>query len=202
MPGFKVEEIPKLIKALKRLIVVTIERMCLFPMSEGHVNPPKPYDKFVSLIKKLSSEANPRQDVSILTFNYDVAIDLALHNSNVDFNYCLNGEFSGSNVKGNYMKLLKLQGSLNWGHIKNNNSILPWELGDYFRKYDYRPVIEPYSTISIGSNIDSYDQIRGIKFDSEPVIVLPTWNKSGYHKQLTNVWSQAAKDMKRPRIFL
>lgn len=185
MPGFEIDEIPILIKSIRRLIVVTIERLLKIPFRDRRITPPKPYDKFAVLLKKLKTELQPKEDISILTFNYDIAADLMLHHLSYGPDYCLmnSTDFGGRDV----VKLLKLHGSINWGVLKEFDRISPFYIEDFLKRNKFREAI---IEMRIGSVLSEEE-----RFEGEPVIIPPTWNKANFHNDLLGVWRESAKEL-------
>jgi hypothetical protein len=194
MPNFRPKEIDNLIKSLKRLIVVTIEKKLKLPRRDHNVYPPEPYDEFIDLVKKLSTKSIPKQEVSILTFNYDIALDFALHAKRMGPNYCLDAHAASNEA----INLLKLHGSLNWSTSIDNNQIIPWDLRDYFAHYSFGRGVTKWAKLGIGTHLKTFNELNNFtEIDGEPVIVPPTWNKSNYHNDLSEIWSQSAKELEK-----
>lgn len=198
-PGQNPEDIENLSKAMKRLIVRTIE--CTLPLraSGGTIHPPPPYPSFAELIHYLTREARPVHTVSVITFNYDMAADYGLHSHGLGVDYGLETQENPGRIP-----LLKLHGSLNWAHCQQCDQIVPWTLQRFFsgrtwRIFDDRPRL---LILAIGSKIAEFKHDdHGVQ--PEPFIVPPTWNKEDYHRQLTQVWSRAATELgKATDIFI
>lgn len=194
------EQIVRLRNSIITLIYKTLEYSIKFPIKDQHIYPPSPYDTFTRM---LSSVKDQRQkisadihDYSFLTFNYDLTLDYALHHESMHFDYCL----SDVTQRGNY-PLLKLHGSINWGLCEKCEKIVPFYI------HEARP--NPINLI----DIDAYYYDLGSKIHLKsccetplkgpPVLVPPTWNKTGYHGQLGNVWKRAAEELsKAENIFV
>lgn len=189
--GFKSEEIPEVIASLKKVIMVTLERTISYP-SDGYSSykAPAPYPAFVELIKDLTSKGIPKNKVSIITFNYDIALDYAFYKAGIKPRYGLQDETEG------HISFYKLHGSLNWGECERTGKTIPLYLYDYFKNYrisaydSSRPVFIP-----IGSQLKDALNTFGHFVKKEPVIVPPTFNKGSYQKILESVWGEAAKDL-------
>ena len=122
LPGVEdPEEIERLGDAMRSVIVNTIEQTLQFKIPEGWDDHrirwrgpigevPEPYEWFASLIQRLQENGH---DVSIITFNYDIAIDFALWWQEVHFDYALRRDTPEPDP-GTIVRLLKLHGSLNW----------------------------------------------------------------------------------------
>ena len=193
LPGHPAEDIPGVIASLKEVIVKTLEETIVFPTSDRDIQTPKPYDKFAQLIEYLRKEAHPQHSVSIITFNYDIAMDIGLYQQELGPDYGIPPASKFINP----IPLYKLHGSLNWARRKDTNSVLPLHLADYFRKYQI-PVWNRNGTckIPIGSQLQEYfKRHKETEVEPEPFIVPPTWNKSDYHQSLSMVWSKAAEDL-------
>lgn len=192
IPGIPKEEITTTIAALKTLIVKTLEATIKFPVRGKRISAPKPYDAFADLLLYLATEAFPQQTVSVITFNYDIAVDLAMMQAGLGPNYRL-GASPPARVP---VDLLKLHGSLNWATDKTTRKIKPLHLIDYLSVCSLSPVFEqPEIMVPIGSQLE---EIFGNHIadkcvvNQEPVIVPPSWNKSDYHEALSDIWAAAA----------
>ncbi|MFN7929917.1 MAG: hypothetical protein U0Y68_18615 [Blastocatellia bacterium] len=110
IPGLKPEEITLTIAALKDLIVKTLEVTMLFPVRERqYIDVPKPYDTFAELLLHLKQKSSPPHSVSVISFNYDIAVDLAMFRNNLGPDYILDKPQNHNDT----MPLMKLHGSLN-----------------------------------------------------------------------------------------
>lgn len=191
LPGFDPLEIPQVIQSLKEVIVSTIQKTLVFPVVQSRLSIPTPYDGFAKLLSYLTLEATPRQTVSIITFNYDIAVDVALHLSGIRYDYCV------ENIDCSSIPLLKLHGSLNWASRTTDNAIIPLALSDYFKYYritfphDRRTVIIP-----IGNQLKEYfSQHSQHQVSNEPFMVPPTWSKANHYSSINSVWARAAWDL-------
>lgn len=194
VPGMPPDQIALAIDSLKHLIVKTLETTIPFPTRREWIGVPKPYESFASLIKYLLSEAAPAQSASVLSFNYDIAVDMGLYREGLGPNYVIEPSTSATSVD-----LLKLHGSLNWATESATRKIRPVHLHDYLRTYSIRGFDEHGEvTIPIGSQLQEYfaqHTTPAAEVDPEPVIVPPSWNKADYHQALSNVWAAAAKHL-------
>lgn len=191
LPGFNSDEIPQVIESLKEVIVATLEHTVSFPPQGSSIGIARPYDSFTGLIKYLTGEATPRRAISIITFNYDIAVDAALYVSRIPYDYCI------ESMDCSVMPLLKLHGSLNWASRRMDNTIIPVSLSDYFRYYR---VIFPREAIDvkvpIGTQLNEYfSKYTQEQVNDEPFIVPPTWNKADHYSSINSVWARAAYDL-------
>lgn len=201
IPGLKPEEIPRVIAALKELIVKTLEVTMVFPTEGRHIGVPKPYEALGSLLTHLYKDAFPTQSASVISFNYDLAADMALYRAGLGPDYIID-QPSGGRV---LVPLLKLHGSLNWATEKSTRKILPLHLASYFQHYSYNGYGENSGTrLPIGSQLVEYfSKYASTEVDAEPVIVPPSWNKADYHNALSDVWAAAAKHLSEAeQIFI
>ncbi len=200
-PGLADDERARLIPSLKRVIAKTLDASIDFPTvlgrEGGRVSAPVPYGDFVSLLTATLGE--DRRRASLLTFNYDLALDYALHSCRLPINYCLTEEPRDKRIV-----LLKLHGSLNWiSRVRDGGeSAVPWLLSSYFGEYGFqwdlfgRP--ERVKLPILG-------HLRRFKPDGKdgepcgegatPFIVPPTWNKTRYHEGIASVWRAAAREL-------
>ena len=130
LPEFEPDEIKYVISSLKEVIVKTLEVTIDFPTRRNNIGVPEPYEEFSSLIKYLRSEAFPQQSCSVITFNYDIAVDMALYKAGLGPDYGIPPD-STSNQP---VSLFKLHGSLNWESRIDNGTVYPLQLNQYFSK--------------------------------------------------------------------
>jgi len=193
VPGLSAEQIPQTIAALKELIVKTLEVTMKFPTRDRYIGVPKPYEEFADLIAHLYKDAFPTQTASVISFNYDLAADMAMYRANLGPDYVVDKPPD----RQVHVPLLKLHGSLNWATEKSSRKIRALHLTSYFQHYSYNGYEKYGSTrLPIGSQLVEYfSRHASTEVDPEPVIVPPSWNKADYHAALSDVWAAAAKHL-------
>ena len=194
-PRREATEIEAMIQALKKVIAITLETTLRFPVESGRIVSPKPYDQFVKILRQLEQEAKPAQSISILTFNYDIALDYALQIGGFEVKYGLTDD--------DKTPLLKLHGSLNWTKTVGSDTIVPYGVLPYLsgRLNNIWPETQSV-TIPMSSSLHELD-LGQQKVTGEPLIVPPTWNKGDSHKSLTQIWARAAQALsKAENIFV
>jgi hypothetical protein len=114
--------------------------------------------------------------------------------NNVPYTYGLNG------VKDQEVPYLKLHGSLNWfREQKDEKAVIAYPMRDYLQVYKL-PYFSGDSEPSVPVQMSKI-AIEGLRNQharfvyAEPVIVPPTWSKGEYHRELQNVWKQAAREL-------
>ncbi len=187
---FNNEEIENLVAAMKSIIVATIESKLEFPVSsdQASIYSPYPYDSFVEMLQNLKTKSVPKQDVAVITFNYDLALDYAFYKEQIGIYYGLEG-----NRRDNAVPFLKLHGSLNWAHCSVCGKVVPWELKEYYSTHQLRFKQNIYR-LRLGSKIKEHKH-GDHEMYSEPLIAPPTWSKAEYYKILSPVWANAAKEL-------
>jgi hypothetical protein len=193
LPDTETAEIPKVISSLKEVIVKTLELTIDFPTRKSYVGVPPPYEQFADLLTYLRGDAFPTHSTSVITFNYDIAVDMALFRAGLGPDYGI----SSTDRSHSPVPLLKLHGSLNWASREDNGEVCPMLLEQYFSKYSIRG-FEDHSTCKapVGSQLKEYfSKHTEIKVAAEPVIVPPTWNKADHHQALSTVWANAAHQL-------
>lgn len=187
---FKDTEIDDLVASMKSVILATIETKLEFHTTERRIYPPEPYGEFVDMIDKLKNQSVSKQNVAIITFNYDLALDFALYHKGIELYYGLEEK-----PRNDLIPFLKLHGSLNWAQCSECESVVPWYLSDYYltRRLNLSRSSKTYK-LRIGSKIGQHKH-GNHKVLSEPLIAPPTWSKSEYYKVLSPVWSCAAKEL-------
>lgn len=189
--NYSITEIRKLRSSIINVIVRTLESSINFPIDNKFltISAPAPYKKFAELL----SQTNYNN--SIITFNYDMAIDYALYRAGAIVDYCLDE----NNTKG--FKLLKLHGSANWDECKNPNckKILPLYLHEFYGRNipkvhddELKFIQIPFS--SFLNRIPHHKCDNPLTYNT-PLLIPPTWNKTDYHWGLSKVWNQAAQEL-------
>jgi hypothetical protein len=199
--SLKAVEVSRLISAIKSLIVTTLEEQLTFPTNDGRILPPRPYDEFIKLIGSLtqhrvvSSSILSQVNVTVMTFNYDLALDFGFHCNQLAVDYCL----SESHPDGRTFSLLKLHGSLNWSRCANPNCsvINAVPVG---RLLEGNPWVDPYGRgigevkLPLSTRLPHCTSC-GTSSVPEPLIIPPTWNKTQHYAEIRNVWSVAARHL-------
>lgn len=192
VPSLSAEEIPQVIAALKELIVRTLEVTMNFPVREGYIGVPKPYEAFAKLLRHFYEGAFPSQTAAVISFNYDIAADMAMHRAGIGTDYIIEKQ-PGHHI---YVPLLKLHGSLNWATEKSTGKIRPLHLKNYLQHYIAGHGAGANTHLPVGSQLVEYfSRHEKVEVDPEPVIVPPSWNKADYHEALSDVWASAAKHL-------
>jgi hypothetical protein len=184
------EQIEALSRAMIRLIVGTIQETFRVPVHNHAARAPYPYPEFAALVAGMTQNRVHKRSVAIITFNYDMALDLALYFNNTLVRYGLQqGE------RPDAIPLLKLHGSLNWARCAGCTEVVPWYLSDYFSRYRWSldqdrrfvwlPIASNFKTLRHGEHT----------VQNEPMIVPPTWNKAHHHQEISRVWSFAAREL-------
>jgi hypothetical protein len=147
------EEIERLPGAMAVVIARTIERSIHFP-ARRHNNgqasyaPPSPYGEFADLIFEMSNRDSG--SVSVISFNYDTALDYALYSRRIPHNYCLSNP---RRIPG--LDYLKLHGSLNWYRCGKCSAIVEWPLEEFFKKFSWPPFADSTSVrLDISNRLD------------------------------------------------
>ncbi len=172
---FKENEV--LLNQFKSIICTILEEKIKFKLKtdshNGSVN--SEYGQLIELIRAMNLN-----QTTVITFNYDIALDYAFYIHGVDINYCITPDGNSSTFK-----LLKLHGSTNWKKGNLSNTLEPISIKDYLNKK--------------GTWVRRDDQPLPISqsFSSSETafIVPPTWNKAWHYQQINSVWQQAAKEL-------
>jgi hypothetical protein len=200
LPGFERDEIPSVINALKTVIVTTLERTIMFPHG-ARITAPDQYDRFAKPVTYLRTEAHPEQSVSIITFNYDIACDLALFQNECEPIYGLPGN---AEMRSARVPLLKLYGSLNWARRTDNETVEPLHMRRFMQWFGQPPPDRAQQIrLPIGDALRACFAHAEFEIEPEPFIVPPTWKKVQHHEILHTVWGRAARELSDAQhIFL
>lgn len=175
------DEVQRLTEAITTVVAQTVEESIRFGVREARVNIPISYHPLRELLKELVGSQG--QDVSIITFNYDVALDAVLFDLGKNVDYGFNGGNQG-------IPLLKLHGSLSWTLNKTTERIHVVEPKEYLRDYLDAPGDHPLRLRSYLSGVAEAFGVTG-----NPVIVPPTWAKTARFKMISEVWKRAAQEL-------
>lgn len=198
--SLKGDQIDQLPDAMRTLIVDTLERTITFPIEGSSVEsrrvaPPKAYADLVSMFRR--ERDNTTRDVSIITFNYDLGIDYALHVGGHRIDYCVKDAPDGG------FPLMKLHGSLNWLECEQCG-IAPYPLSEFFQKRRFDPLRLPSHAmqfrITPALQEDTFEHCNGaLRQPRIPMVVPPTWNKGEHHQRIARVWAHAARHLSTAR---
>lgn len=193
------EEISQLVESMTVLIAQTLLHSVRYPYTSSQVDSPKPYNRFVHVLKNaisLPASSDAQRWYSILTFNYDFAIDYAFACASLQPDYCL----TGPDGREHAIKLLKLHGSLNWvkcpgcgqiGAVQFSSLSRASALSQALTHGDGKTVTLPFVP---GMGTDTCKNCSK-ELLGHPVLVPPTWNKAQGHAELATVWTQAAIEL-------
>lgn len=122
-------------------------------------------------------------EVSVLTFNYDLVMEMALNSAGLEYAYGLPNERPRPHNR--VLSLLKLHGSVNWNWCDQCKIV--YDAGTFQNSYSefsgrFVGAVQPPA---------AHDACRHVP-ESTPVIVPPSWDKSRYQGSLRQVWEQAA----------
>jgi hypothetical protein len=193
LPGFDPVEIPAVLDSFKSVITYTLDVTTEFPVYRHpdtndpvEILPSIDYGRFVQLVEKLSSEPSGIKGVSIITFNYDIALDFALRYFQVHPNYCL----SASQRVG-MIKLFKLHGSLNWGRVKGGDRVLSFDELEAIAKKRVESVIDqPTRNLKVGIDLAFLMKSLNAEIEAAPVIVPPGFYKAEQHEMRKGRWKK------------
>lgn len=184
------DKISRLPSAIRQLIVGTLENTIKFPVGTGKLYAPPPYEQFAELVQVIRTHDG--EPCTIMTFNYDISLDYALHHNSIPIDYCLTPPKESQKLK-----FLKLHGSLNWGRDKRTDNVLAWEMAQFFgiAYVDLSNEKIEYINFSISEHFHKW-QGSGDGMHPDPVIVPPTWSKTETYGSINNVWATAARELR------
>ncbi len=188
LPGVAEDRIDHALTALQWVIVRTLEQSFKFPTRGPHIIGTHDYARLAELIQGVQSRQPPLSP-AIITFNYDIGVDVALDDAGASFTYGLQDGGGG-------VPLLKLHGSLNWGRRGTDGEVVAWKMRDYRSEYMLRYTMPGDEAKDIYVPISQHMAKKyGAEFEELPVIVPPTWSKGEHQRQLWRVWQRAAREL-------
>jgi hypothetical protein len=193
LPGtIKDKNADSLIRSLKKVIGYTLENTVT--LEKEKLTATTAYHKFAVIIKDLVKKPGK---CSILSFNYDLALDYYLNYENLNIDYGLNDmKFSSGAV----IPYLKLHGSLNFGQCSSINcaSIIA---NRNFRHTTYNTQTQQTTIERIAQLKTSQCKKCDASLLEDPVLIPPTWNKTALHAQIGQVWQRAAKELSNAKYI-
>lgn len=184
-----------LVLSLKRVIAITIENSLEFkknPNQNYGFLPHKAYRTLVANIKQLQAKG---YKVTIISFNYDLALDFAFINEGVNYSYCLS---KTEQIQKGTVLYLKLHGSFNWRKCQKCNEILKINLDNFLNKNLAMLLAKDrlYFQLGVGRHNLECSGGCGRQVDDVCFLVPPSWNKQGYYESISHVWKRAAEELK------
>jgi hypothetical protein len=196
--GLSVKDCNKAKSALNNVILVTLQESIEFPIEREEngncsIIPPKAYEILAKEAESIR-RSFPTFPLSVLTFNYDLAFDVALLQEKSKFSYCLNSE---TNARKN-IRYCKLHGSLNWGieTITNKVECAELNLSATLNDHDLLEVSK------VRLRVDELWESKKDKLIQHPLIVPPTGEKQRLQNLMKPVWKEAAKILKSAEILV
>jgi hypothetical protein len=175
-----------LVHSMRRLIAWTLDEAVRFEAKEGKIVSSPPYRNFASMIFGFAQGKGPPPTCTVITFNYDLAVDLALHTAGLNPNYGLAGDSEGA------VNLFKLHGSVNWHRCKSCKRIVPETIPPLDRFVNTATL----QWSKLKQILGVREECCGEALTGDSIIVPPSWNKAEYRSDLVKVWQHAAKELK------
>jgi hypothetical protein len=199
--SLKEDQIARLTDAMRTVIVHTVESYMAIRVNRRKILAPLPYGTFGALVRQLVAD---NHTVAILTFNYDIGLDMGLWLNELPVEYSLDDRPPAAGS----IELLKLHGSLNWAVCPNckPKTIIPRLVRDIVQDTEGhwgRSGSGPSDAqLEVSLNISS--ELSRLKCPRcqtnckpEPMVVPPTASKAGLHSELQRVWQRAATCLSR-----
>lgn len=170
-------------RSLSILIAATLENTVRFRRGDVGVLSSVSYSKFAKLVKVLSATTR----TSILTFNYDVALDWALHTSSQIVDYCL----APSLRTDAGVELLKLHGSLNFAQCPVCKGLKFMVLSAANPNRLFKYLTSGEVLLRVSQELGSLTCCQGAVFTPSPFIVPPSLGKDRYRGLMESAWRHA-----------
>jgi len=190
----------ELIRKLKWTIYETLDNYTQVRWAQGHQLPDNTYTTFVRHLVELNKERAAMASIpgpgtihdTVVTFNYDILLDHALHAAGTRFTYGLEGDGEGD------LQLLKLHGSLNWGvcsECRGSPQVVSPASDAWIGPARAMPgegqqlALRMATRMLPGTKCAKCDKVDKL----EPLIVPPTWSKLIEGSHLVPVWNRAVE---------
>jgi hypothetical protein len=148
LPGVPEDKMDSLLASIRTLITKTIEKTVVFRYEKGRAHPTPSYHSLALTMKSLNKDTEHRR-CSVITFNYDLALDYALEFVECPIDYRL-----AQGREPIATSLMKLHGSLNWAACRKCGAIIPWQLKAYLHEHPL-PFLEEGDSVrlNLGSSL-------------------------------------------------
>jgi hypothetical protein len=171
------EAVASLTTQISTLISQTVEQSIRFVEREGVLAPDESFMALSNVIQSITAAGSPA-DVAVLTFNYDIGLEVALFGNKLQCRYRLEGE---PTPRAPCIDFLKLHGSVHWTRRDD----------DKIERFDLTHYLET-SYFAGGSRKQAGPHIVSSKLGGDPFIVPPSWSKLQYYRPIEPVWRAAA----------
>lgn len=206
------ERITEYRTSLLRLIAGTLDRSQQFRCARYMQPDQSPFFRVrapygYAELAEIFSEARGKHNVSVLTFNYDLGIDVALSEMKLPYSYHLDTE------QGEGIPLLKLHGSLNWYSVHDSNATVQIRCFDAYGSFNSLVQSE-----IVASGLSQSDPSPRCVFSEEafhihcrengiegaiwPWLVPPSDSKSEMRSSMTQVWQRAATSLATAEVIV
>jgi hypothetical protein len=162
-------------------------------LGNNRVMPSDDYRAFGALVRALKER---EEEVSVLTFNYDIGVDFGLWASDVEIDYCLRPKPDEFGHGRPAVELAKLHGSTNWVECSRCDAVSPRTVRDIVEAVEKRWEREgskPWGQVNLVTDpLSMIPHNCGAPYRVEPYIVPPTPEKGQRRQALSTVWKRAA----------
>lgn len=190
------DDVVELPNAMRRVIVRTLQWAMPFEIGPSReLTPPRPWADFAYRV--ISPLVHRGDRVCLITFNYDVGLDVALEACDFTIDYCLSRK---REPRPRTIELAKLHGSMNWYGCARCGVVAT----DHVREFAGRvgpPLPDAAFVLDFANLLPQVcPQCRGAV--TAPWIVPPTWNKGDLQQRLAVVWARASTMLSEARSLI
>lgn len=180
-----VDELDRSQVALTNLISSTLDAAIVYPWNEGW-RPTAAYDQLANACLNVQ-DTNTAVSLSIVTFNYDIALDYALHYRNVNYDYRLTNSHADHSLA-----YCKLHGSVNWLYDGKSQLIRTVDFPSPNRRYRVDSPTLHMPLADMRTHLAS-----SIGCEDAALLAPPTESKLAQRVKLAPVWRAAADALQK-----
>lgn len=192
------EDVKRLPEAMRQVILETLQKEITFPVSNKDGDTlPGPTDAYQEFVREVARRHRDTASYpAVITFNYDLCLELALYYRGCGWTYCLS-----ESEPNNGVKVLKLHGSLNWAFCRSCNTVaVSREMGDILRAASHDAMLAKNDGRSemqmrVVTGTPQAPRCDCEQPNREVMLVPPTINKGRYHTVVSKVWAAAAAEL-------
>ena len=201
------EQLDELLESTKQVIAATLDwttRFDLHSTNPSVLTANESYGSLRSAVDYLdgthpcADHCRRSEDVTIITLNYDLAVDFALEfEAGIDYSLPAQGHFDQAGhvrwtPSGHGTPVLKLHGSLNWGRCPKCGALVAVEVDPFlFDRYSDASSWHDHHFVS-AKLMALCEHCPGASLEY-PVLIPPTWNKAQHRREFAAIWRRAAR---------
>jgi len=193
------------VSALRRVIATTLEERMQFPVVTGIGSGKRVVsgDGYMRLIEQVMALQAPKGRIGIITFNYDLGLDVAIHAHQRLPSYGFD-----SDEREDSIDVFKLHGSLNWFQCEGCDQFVVHHIRDVisdtmeWRTRTDQKGADAWLRPRARQRRKPFTHCANGKVGTEPFLVPPTLQKLSEQHRLKAIWRKAAQRLQTAKYIV